>query len=339
MNICITGGSGFIGSHCCIELLEQGYNVIIIDNLSNSSTESLDRILKITGKKPEFLKLDLCNYKQLYDFFVQNRNKIDCVIHCAALKSISESNKDPIKYYDNNVVGTINLLKCMRIGNCKKLVFSSSATVYGECIKIPIEENSKLNVLNPYGRTKLYVEEILNDLIKVERNWSIIVLRYFNPIGAHSSHKLGEMTYETPANLLPYILDVAIGKQKHLSIYGNDYETPDGTCIRDYIHIMDLAKGHMAAIKKIQVLEGEILTVNLGTGTGYSVMDIINKMKEVTGVNIPYVVEKRREGDAAICFASTDLAYKELGWKTEKTLHDMCLDAWKWKQEYYLNKN
>ena len=329
MIVCITGGTGFIGSHICISLIETGHKVILLDNLSNSSVSVLDNIQDITSIKPDFYQIDIRDYDKLHKFFMQN--KIDCVIHCAALKCISESTKNPLEYYENNITGTINLIKAMRDGDCYNLIFSSSATVYGEPEKIPLTEECKTNALNPYGRTKLYIEEILQDLSNSEPKWTFIMLRYFNPVGAHPSGKIGENPKGIPNNLVPYILQVAKGQQSHLTVYGNSYNTPDGTCIRDYIHISDLASGHLAALQKLKDFNG-ITIINLGTGQGYSVMQMITAMQKAIGIKISYIIGPKRKGDAEICYAATTKARELLGWKAEKTIEDMCTDAWRWYQ-------
>ena len=329
MIVCITGGTGFIGSHVCITLIESGHRVILLDNLSNSSVSVLDNIQNITGIKPDFYDIDIRDYDSLHAFFLQS--KIDCVIHCAALKSISESTKNPLEYYENNIIGTINLLKAMKAGNCYNLIFSSSATVYGKPEKIPLTEECKTNALNAYGRTKLYIEEILQDLSDSDPRWTFVMLRYFNPVGAHPSGKIGENPKGIPNNLFPYILQVAKKEQPYLTVYGKNYNTPDGTCIRDYIHISDLASGHLAALQKINEFNGTTI-INLGTGQGYSVMQIITEMQKAIGSKIPYIIGPKRKGDAEICYAATTKAQELLGWKAEKTIEDMCTDAWRWYQ-------
>lgn len=325
MNILITGGLGFIGSHCCIELIENGYNVIIIDNLSNSKKDVLNKIYEITGTMPFFYNIDIRNYNKLIDIFI--KYNINCVLHCAAFKSVNESNEKPLEYYENNIIGTINILKCMKIANCKNIVFSSSCTVYGNINKNPISEDSELNPINVYGKTKLYIEELLKDLVNSNDNWNVCILRYFNPVGAHSSGKLGENPNNIPTNLIPCILS---NKDK-IIVYGGDYPTKDGTCIRDYIHVMDLAKGHILAISKIIKMEkNNIIILNLGTGKGYSVLEVINMMEKISGKKISYIIENRRIGDITECYANSNKAFEILGWKAEKTLEDMCKDSWRW---------
>lgn len=329
MIVCITGGLGFIGSHICVALMEAGHTVICIDNLSNCSITILDRIKSITGKQPDFFEIDLRDYEKLHDFFEEHMNSIDCVIHCAALKSVGESNKFPLEYYDNNITGTINLLKCMKTANCYNMIFSSSSTVYGLSDTAPLTEECKTGAINPYGRTKLYIENILQDLAQSDPAWTCICLRYFNPVGAHPSGKIGENPKGIPTNLLPYIIQVASKQQPYLTVYGNDYDTPDGTCIRDYIHISDVASGHLAAMQKLNEFTGNNV-INIGTGQGYTVMQMLDCMTKVVGHPIPYVIGPRRLGDAAVSFACADKAYQLLNWKAEKTLDDMCKDAWKW---------
>lgn len=327
MYICITGGTGFIGSHCCVALIEAGYNVILIDNMSNSYIEVLDRIYELTGIRPLHYNIDLRNDKLLYDFFKTFKNQIDCVIHCSALKSVSESYINPLAYYENNVTGTINLLKNMIMGNCKNIIFSSSATVYGNCPDcIPITEECKRLVEHPYGKTKVIVEDLLKNMIDTDPMWNVVILRYFNPVGAHSSSIIGENPKNIPNNLFPRICDVILGKIDKLHIYGKDYNTSDGTAIRDYIHIEDLAKGHVAALKKIKSLHYAV--INLGTGKGHSVLEVINCMEQASGMIIKYEFNERREGDVSVCYTSTKVAERLLHWKAQKSLQDMCRDAW-----------
>lgn len=336
MIVCITGGTGFIGSHITVALIEAGYTVICIDNLSNSSKSVLDRIENITGKKPEFYVIDIRDYDKLRAFFAEHKDSIHCVIHCAALKSVGESNKFPLEYYDNNITGTINLLKAMKVGNCHNLIFSSSATVYGLPDNIPFTEESKTNALNPYGRTKLYIEEILQDLSVSDPNWTAISLRYFNPVGAHPSGQMGENPKGIPTNLVPYIIQVASKQQPYLTVYGNNYDTPDGTCIRDYIHVCDVASAHLSAVQRLQYFNGHTI-INIGTGQGYTVMQILASMQKAVGHTIPYIIGPRRKGDASISFAGTDKSQQLLNWKAEKTLDDMCRDAWQWHKNSHEN--
>lgn len=325
MNILVTGGLGYIGSHCCVELIENGYNVIIIDNLSNSKKDVLNNIFDITGIMPIFYNVDIRNYNEIFDIFT--KYKLDCVLHCAAFKSVNESNEKPLEYYENNISGSINILNAMKIVNCKNIVFSSSCTVYGNINNNPITEDSELNPINVYGKTKLYIEELLKDLVNSNDNWKVFILRYFNPVGAHSSGKLGENPNNIPTNLIPHILS----NKDIIKVYGGDYPTKDGTCIRDYIHIMDLAKGHVLAISKIiQMEKNNIIILNLGTGKGYSVLEVINTMENISGKELPYIITDRRIGDITECYANPNKAYEILGWKAEKTLKDMCKDSWIW---------
>jgi UDP-glucose 4-epimerase len=330
MTILVTGGAGYIGSHTCVELLNAGYGIIVVDNLVNSKKESLNRISEITGKSFPFYQIDLLNEQELEKVFIEN--EIDAVIHFAGLKAVGESVRLPLKYYHNNITGTINLLNIMKKYDVNRLVFSSSATVYGMPEKVPISEDSPLKALNPYGRTKLMVEEILIDLFQSDRNWSIALLRYFNPIGAHSSGIIGEDPNGVPNNLMPYITQVAVGKLPVLSVFGNDYPTADGTGARDYIHVVDLAKGHLRALEKVSSSQG-IEAYNLGTGKGYTVLEMIKAFEESTGVRVPYKVAEPRAGDAAICFADASKAKQELDWAAEKSLREMCEDSWRWQSK------
>lgn len=330
MKILVTGGTGFIGSHTVVELLNCGHEVVVIDNLSNSNAIVLNRIFEITGKNVDFYNIDIRNYDDLDELFQEH--EFDCCIHFAGLKAVGESVEKPILYYDNNVVGTLNLLKIMGKNNCKNIIFSSSATVYGTPEKMPITENEKIsNATNPYGQSKIIIEGILNDLYKADNEWNIVLLRYFNPIGAHKSSKIGENPFGVPNNLMPYVTQVAIGKREFLSIFGNDYDTKDGTCIRDYIHVVDLAKGHVCALKNIMANKG-LSVYNLGTGKGYSVLDVVQTFERVNGVKIPYKFAPRRDGDVMINFADATKAKQELGWVAENSLDDMCKDAWNWQK-------
>lgn len=326
----MTGGAGYIGSHTCVELLSKGHDIVIVDNFSNSKPEVLNRIKEITGKEFRFYKADILDKESLNKIFLEN--DINAVIHFAGLKAVGESVKIPIKYYYNNITGTLVLCEVMEKHNVKKMVFSSSATVYGKPESVPIKEDFPLNPANPYGRTKLMIEEILKDIYASDNDWSIALLRYFNPIGAHESGKIGEDPNGVPNNLMPYITQVAIGKREKLNIFGNDYDTHDGTGVRDYIHVVDLAKGHLKALEKIMVSEG-IDSYNLGTGTGYSVLDVVCAFEKVTGIKIPYQVTDRRPGDIDKCYADPAKAYNELGWKAEKNLEDMCMDSWNWQMK------
>lgn len=328
MSILVTGGAGYIGSHTCVELLQTGYEIVVVDNLANSSEESLRRIEQITNKKVKFYKMDLLNKKALEEVFKENN--IDAVIHFAGLKAVGESVLVPLKYYSNNIVSTLTLCEVMNEFNVKNLVFSSSATVYGDPASVPITEEFHLSATNPYGRTKLMIEEILRDLYKADKSLNIAILRYFNPVGAHPSGLIGEDPNGIPNNLVPYITQVAVGKLKKLKVYGNDYDTPDGTGVRDYIHVVDLAIGHLKALAKLQCNPG-LVTYNLGTGRGYSVLEMIESLKKVSEREIPYEIVRRRPGDVAICYADTSLAEKELGFSTKRGITEMCEDAWRWQ--------
>ena len=333
MKILVTGGAGFIGSHTVVELLNAGHEVVIVDNLSNSKATSIDAIKQITGKDKEikFYKEDILNEDKLNLIFDQNP-EIEAVIHFAAFKAVGESVEKPIEYYKNNIGGTLSLVDCMRKHNVKKIVFSSSATVYGDPETVPIKETAKTGgCTNPYGQTKLMNEQILNDVYVSDNDWSVILLRYFNPIGAHESGLIGESPNGIPNNLMPYINKVAFGELDHLNIFGNDYPTPDGTGVRDYIHVVDLAKGHLKAIDRAKATTG-VEVFNLGTGKGYSVLDIVKNFEDATGVKVKYEIVERRPGDIAECYADPTKAYEVLGWKAEKTLKDMCEDAWRFTQ-------
>ena len=330
MHVLVTGGAGFIGSHTCVELLARGYDVVVLDNLSNSSQVSIDRIKNITGKSLDFFADDIRNEAVLGNIF--EKYKIDAVIHFAGLKAVGESVQKPLEYYDNNIGGTINLCKMMDKYGVKRIVFSSSATVYGEPESVPIKEDFPLSVTNPYGRSKLIIEEIMRDLYYSDDSWKIALLRYFNPIGAHESGLIGEDPKGEPNNIMPHITQVAIGKKESLKIYGNDYKTRDGTGVRDYIHVTDLARGHVKAIEALSDSD-KIITVNLGTGKGYSVLELVNAFESATGIKIPYQFAERRPGDVAECYADASLAKEVLGWKAEKDLEDMCRDAWNWQSK------
>ena len=329
MEVLVTGGAGYIGSHTCVELLNNGHDVIIVDNLSNSKPEVINRIKELTGKDFKFYKADILNKKEIDKIFKENN--IEAVIHFAGLKAVGESVELPLKYYYNNVTGTLVLCEVMQKHNVKKMVFSSSATVYGKSKTVPITEDFPLSATNPYGRTKLMIEEILRDIYISDNDWSIALLRYFNPIGAHESGRIGEDPNGIPNNLMPYITQVAIGKRERLNVFGDDYDTHDGTGVRDYIHVVDLAKGHLKALEKVMATKG-VEAYNLGTGVGYSVLDVVRKFEKVTGKKIPYVITSRRPGDIDKCYADPTKACKELGWKAEKTLEDMCKDAWNWQR-------
>ena len=327
MSVLLPGGAGFIGSHTAVELLNAGKEVIIVDNFSNSKPEVLEAIKKITGKEFKFYNIDYMDREKLEEVFEEN--EIEAVLNFAGYKAVGESVKEPIKYYTNNISGALVLLDTMKKYNVKKFIFSSSATVYGEPEKMPITEEFKTGgTTNPYGTTKLFIEQILKDIYTSDNTWDICILRYFNPIGAHESGLLGEDPQGIPNNLMPYIVRVAAGELKELSVFGNDYKTHDGTGVRDYIHVVDLAKGHVLALNKLEK-EGQGLYIyNLGTGTGYSVLDIVKAFEKATGVKVPYKIAPRRPGDIAMCYADPTKAYKELGWKATKTLEDMCRDSW-----------
>ena len=330
MNILITGGIGYIGSHTIIELLKQNNNIIVIDNLINSNIKIKNNIEKISNNKIRFYKIDLTNYKEVEEIF--NKEKIDSVIHFAALKSVGESVEKPLEYYNNNIIGTLNLLTIMKEYNVKKIIFSSSATVYGESNVMPVNEDMPLlPATNPYGRTKSMIEDILKDLYRSDNSWDIVILRYFNPVGAHESGFIGELPNGIPNNLMPYVSKVANGELDYVRVFGNDYDTSDGTGVRDYIHVVDLAKGHVAAMKKLK--DGSGLSVyNLGTGKGYSVLEIIKAFSKASGREIPYKIVERRSGDIGTCYADASKAERGLGWVAEKDLNDMCKDFWNWQQ-------
>lgn len=328
MTILVTGGAGYIGSHACVELLNSGYNIVVVDNFSNSKPESLERVKEITGKDFKVYVVDLVNRKDLEKVFLEN--KIEAVIHFAGLKAVSESVEKPLKYYNKNITGTLVLCEVMEKYGVKKMVFSSSATVYGNPEHVPVSEDFPLSATNPYGRTKLMIEEILRDLYTSDRKWSIALLRYFNPIGAHQSGLIGEDPNGIPNNLMPYITQVAVGKLKELRIFGNDYPTPDGTGVRDYIHVVDLAIGHLKALEKV-ITTTSIDAYNLGTGRGYSVLEMVYAFEKTSGKKIPYKIEGRRSGDAAISYADPIKAKEELGWTAERGIVEMCSDAWRWQ--------
>ena len=331
MNILVTGGAGYIGSHTCVELLESGYEVVVIDNLCNSNAKSLDRVEELTGKKVKFYEGDVRDEALLRKIFAEN--EISAVIHFAGLKAVGESVAQPWRYYDNNLNSTLVLTKVMEEAGCKKIIFSSSATVYSGDNEMPLRETSKTgNCTNPYGWTKYMTEQILSGMAFADKEWSIVLLRYFNPIGAHISGRIGEDPRGIPNNLMPYITQVAIGRREFLSIYGNDYDTHDGTGVRDYIHVVDLAKGHVAAVKYAAENPG-CDVFNLGTGTGYSVLDMVKAFNEANGLNLPYKIVDRRPGDLATCYADPAKSIEKLGWKAEKSLVDMCRDSWCWQSQ------
>ena len=329
MSILITGGAGFIGSHTCVEMLNSGYDVVVVDNLDNSSSESLDRVEKITGKKVKFYKEDVRNREALRKIFTEN--SIEAVIHFAGLKAVGESVREPIMYYDNNLINTLVLLETMNEFGVKKIVFSSSATVYGVATEMPLVEGMPLGAINPYGRTKLFIEHILTDIYAADKDWCVALLRYFNPIGAHKSGLIGEDPKGIPNNLMPYITQVAIGKLKKLHVFGNDYKTIDGTGVRDYIHVVDLALGHVKAIEWVLKNTG-CEPFNLGTGNGTSVLQLRDAFVKATGVDVPYVIDPRRPGDPDEVYANADKAKKVLGWTAKYGIEEMCEDTWRWQK-------
>lgn len=331
MTILVTGGAGYIGSHTCVELLNAGYDVVIIDNLYNSNQKAVNRIEEITGKKVKFYPDDMMDRAAVKRVF--DENQIDAVIHFAGLKAVGESVHKPIEYYRTNIGSTLNLTDEMRAHGCKNIIFSSSATVYGDPAEIPITENCpKGTCTNPYGWTKWMQEQILTDIHTADPEWNVILLRYFNPIGAHKSGLIGEDPKGIPNNLLPYVAQVAIGKLPEINVFGNDYDTPDGTGVRDYIHVVDLARGHVKAIERFAKKDG-VFICNLGTGHGYSVLDVIHAFEKACGKELPYVIRERRPGDIATCYSSPAKAEKELGWTAEFDLEDMCRDSWNWQQK------
>lgn len=328
--ILVTGGAGYIGTHTCVELIKKGYEVVAVDNYVNSSEESIKRVEKITGKEVKIYNADVRNKSALDKIFTEQ--KIDWVIHFAGLKAVGESCAKPIEYYDNNLNGTLTLLQSMREHGCKKIVFSSSATVYGDPEELPLTEASKTGgTTNPYGTSKYFQEIMLSDVYKSDKEWTVVLLRYFNPVGAHESGLIGEDPKGIPNNLTPYIAKVAIGELKEIGVFGNDYLTPDGTGVRDYIHVVDLAKGHVAAIEKIA--ESGIYTYNLGTGKGYSVLDVIKAFEKACGRKLPYVIKPRRAGDIAACYADAGKAKRELGWEAQLGIDDMCQSLWNWQSK------
>jgi UDP-glucose 4-epimerase len=328
MNILVTGGAGFIGSHTILELLNTGHDVVVMDNLSNSKIDSLKRVEELTGRSVTFEKVDLLDVEGMDSLF--GSHDVDAVIHFAGLKAVGESVEKPLYYYENNVTGTVNLCKVMNKHGVKRMVFSSSATVYGNPAESPLTETSELSATNPYGQTKLTIEYIFRDLCVSDPEWKVSLLRYFNPVGAHESGRIGEDPNGIPNNLMPYVTQVAVGKRKRLSVFGSDYPTHDGTGVRDYIHVTDLAKGHLKALENLENESGAE-AYNLGTGRGSSVLDVIKTFEQVTGKKVPYELTDRRPGDAAICYADASKAEQQLGWATEKDLEDMCRDAWNWQ--------
>ncbi|MBQ3556673.1 MAG: UDP-glucose 4-epimerase GalE [Oscillospiraceae bacterium] len=330
MNVLVTGGAGYIGSHTCVELIEKGHTPIVIDNLCNSNPESLKRVEKITGKPVVFYEGDVRDETVLDSIF--SKHAIDCVIHFAGLKAVGESVAIPLKYYDNNLNSTMTLCRVMDKWNVRNIVFSSSATVYSGDNEMPLREDSRTgNCTNPYGWTKYMCEQILRDIAKADERWSVVLLRYFNPVGAHASGTIGEHPNGIPNNLMPYISQTAVGKREHLNVFGNDYPTPDGTGVRDYIHVVDLAKGHVAAIDYLSEHKGEAV-FNLGTGNGYSVLDMVHAFEKASGVKVPYVIAPRRPGDLATCYADPAKSAEQLGWKAQLGLEDMCGDSWRWQK-------
>ena len=331
MNILVTGGAGYIGSHTCLELLEAGHHVIVLDNLCNSSLEGLRRVEELTGKKVEFYEADLLDFAAVENVF-DSCPDVESVIHFAGLKAVGESVEQPQRYYENNITGTLNLTRAMAAHNVKNIVFSSSATVYGDPATVPITEDFPLSCTNPYGRTKLMVEDILSDLNVADPAWNVALLRYFNPVGAHKSGRIGEDPNGIPNNLMPYISQVAVGALEELSVFGGDYSTPDGTGVRDYIHVVDLAIGHLKALEKLSSQPGVVM-YNLGTGNGYSVLEMVRAFEHASGKKVAYTIVERRQGDIAQCYADPALAAKELGWKANRGLKEMCEDTWRWQSE------
>ena len=330
MSILVTGGAGFIGSHTCVELLNAGYEVVVVDNLYNASEKALERVEQITGKKVTFYEADILDRDALNAIF--DKEQVESVIHFAGYKAVGESVRKPIEYYYNNITGPLILCDVMRKHNVKNIVFSSSATVYGDPAFIPItEECPKGKITNPYGQTKGMLEQVLTDIYVSDPEWKVVLLRYFNPIGAHKSGLIGEDPKGIPNNLVPYVAQVAIGKLKCLGVFGNDYDTPDGTGVRDYIHVVDLAKGHVAAIKKVEETEPGVLIYNLGTGKGYSVLDVVHAFEKACGKEIPYEIKPRRAGDIATCYADPTKAKNELGWVAQYGIEEMCEDSWRWQ--------
>lgn len=330
MKILVTGGAGYIGSHTCVELLNEGYEVVIVDNLYNASEKAVQRVQEITGKELTFYNSDIRDYNAMSSIF--SKEKPDAVIHFAGLKAVGESVSKPLEYYENNIGGTLNLCKAMRENGCKNIIFSSSATVYGDPAFIPITEECPKGVCtNPYGWTKHMLEQILTDFHTADDEWNVILLRYFNPIGAHKSGLIGEDPKGIPNNLLPYVAQVAIGKLECVGVFGNDYDTPDGTGVRDYIHVVDLARGHVKAINKLMEHPG-VKIYNLGTGKGYSVLDVIKAFGKACGKEIPYQIKARRPGDIATCYSDASLAKKELGWEAQYGIEEMCADSWRWQK-------
>ncbi len=331
MNVLVTGGAGYIGSHTCLELLKSGNQVVVLDNLSNSNLKGLRRVEELTGKKVKFFEVDLLDLAALKNVF-DSCLDIESVIHFAGLKAVGESVEQPQRYYENNIVGTLNLTHVMAEHNVKNIVFSSSATVYGDPATVPITEDFPLSYTNPYGCTKLMTENILRDLHTADQGWNVALLRYFNPIGAHESGRIGEDPNGIPNNLMPYISQVAVGQLQELLVFGDDYPTPDGTGVRDYIHVVDLALGHLSALEKLSTNPGVVI-YNLGTGNGYSVLDMVTAFERASGKDVAYKIVERRAGDIAQCFADPGLAAKELGWTATRGLAEMCEDTWRWQSQ------
>jgi UDP-glucose 4-epimerase len=328
--ILVTGGAGYIGSHTCIELLNAGFRVVVVDNFVNSSPVALKRVEEITGKSLSFHEVDLLDRAGLDRVFAAHA--VHAVIHFAGLKAVGESVSVPLRYYHNNLTGTLHLLESMAAVGCKRLVFSSSATVYGDPAKVPVTEDMPLSATNPYGRSKLIIEDMCRDLVRADPEWTIALLRYFNPVGAHESGRIGEDPKGLPNNLMPYLMQVAVGRQPHLKVFGKDYPTPDGTGVRDYLHVVDLAQGHLAALAALPRLQGAV-AINLGTGRGYSVLDMINAVGKACGKPIAHQFVPRRPGDVAACYADPGLAKKLLGWSAYKGLDEMCADSWRWQSK------
>lgn len=330
MSVLVTGGAGYIGSHTVIDLVENGFDVVVVDNLCNSKKVALERVEEICGKKIKFYQDDVCDKDALRKIF--KKENITSVIHFAGLKAVGESCQKPLMYYQNNLISTLSLVEVMKEFGCRNLVFSSSATVYGQPKSVPIKEDFDLSTTNPYGSTKLMIENILRDIYAADNSFNIALLRYFNPIGAHKSGKIGEDPNGIPNNLMPYITQVAIGKLKQLSVFGDDYNTPDGTGVRDYIHVLDLAHGHILALKKLETDSG-LVTYNLGTGIGYSVLDMVKAFEKASGKSVPYVIAPRRSGDIAECYADASLAKAEIGFECKYNLEQMCEDSWRWQSQ------
>lgn len=330
MAILVTGGAGYIGTHTCVELLNSGYEIVVLDNLLNSKPEALKRVKELTGKDYKFYEVDLLDRVKVEEVFAENN--IEAVIHFAGLKAVGESVSIPLHYYHNNITGTLILCEVMNKFGVKNIVFSSSATVYGMPERMPISEEDPLSATNPYGSTKLMIEQILRDLYVSDSSWSIALLRYFNPIGAHESGRIGEDPNGIPNNLMPFITQVAVGKLEKLRVFGNEYPTVDGTGVRDYIHVVDLAKGHLKALEKVTGATG-VEAYNLGTGNGYSVLEMVKAFEKASGINIPYQIIENRPGDVAVCYADSSKAKTELGWTAEKGIEEMCRDSWRWQSE------